>query len=74
MNTVGQFIHALIYIHMQAAYRIVCYLKNPGRVLLYTKYADIKIKKYSDVDWAGSVDTRSSSAGHCVFFGKNLVL
>jgi hypothetical protein len=39
--------------HMDAAYRILRYLKScPGRGLLYTKQGSLQVECYTDVDWA----------------------
>jgi hypothetical protein len=42
--------------HMDAAYRILRYLKSsPGRGLLYTKQGSLQVECYTDVDWASSL-------------------
>ena len=32
------------------------------------------LARYSDADWAGSVDDRKSTSGGCLYLGNNLVL
>ncbi|CAN6448059.1 unnamed protein product [Victoria cruziana] len=75
VNVVSQFMHAPTDVHMRATERILCYLKkNPGKGLLFTKSENMCIEGHSDADWAGSVDTRRSTTGYCIFLGGNLVI
>ncbi|CAN6477878.1 unnamed protein product [Victoria cruziana] len=75
VNLVSQFMHACTDIHLQATERILCYhKKNPGKELLFTKSSHMRIEGYSDIDWAGSIDTRRSTTGYCIYLGGNLVI
>ncbi|GAA0152218.1 hypothetical protein LIER_37447 [Lithospermum erythrorhizon] len=47
-------------------------MRAPGSGLLYKNYKHTEIQGYTDADWAGSFDKRSTS-GYCVFVGGNLV-
>jgi hypothetical protein len=41
--------------------------------LLLCHIASSELMVYTDVDWAGCLDTRQSTSGYAVFFGANLV-
>ena len=41
--------------------------------MLYENRGHTRIVGYFDADWAGSLVDRSSTSGHCVFIGRNLV-
>jgi hypothetical protein len=54
--------------------RILRYLQGTpdyGLLLHYSSSSDLIV--YTDVDWAGSPDTRHSTSGYAVFLGDNLV-
>jgi hypothetical protein len=60
--------------HMEAFYHILRYLKSsPGKELLFSQHDHLKIKAYTDADWAGSIMDRRSTSGYCTFVGGNLV-
>ncbi|CAN6461482.1 unnamed protein product [Victoria cruziana] len=62
INLISQFMHAPTDINLQAAERILCYLKkNPGNGLLFTKSSDMRIEG-------------RSTTGYCVYLGGNLVI
>ena len=59
--------------HMKAVHSILRYLKSsPGKVL-FAWHNHLKIKAYTDADWAGSIIDWRSTSGYCLFVGGNLV-
>ena len=74
VSLISQFMHSPKKVHMEAAYRILRYLKgSPGRGLLFEKKAQRTVEVFTDADWAGSITDRRSTSGHCSFFWGNLV-
>ncbi|TXG51383.1 hypothetical protein EZV62_023907 [Acer yangbiense] len=60
--------------HMEAALRILRYLKNaPGQVILISSHDDLTLRAYCDSDWAGCPITRRSTISYCVFLGSSLI-
>ncbi|XP_037491209.1 uncharacterized mitochondrial protein AtMg00240-like [Jatropha curcas] len=74
ISLVSQYMHDPRESHLEAVHRILRYLKSaPGRRLLFSTNCHLKIKGYTNADWASSLDDRRSTAGYCVFLGGNLV-
>ncbi|RVW74629.1 Retrovirus-related Pol polyprotein from transposon RE1 [Vitis vinifera] len=60
--------------HLQAAYRVLHYLKgNLGKGILFKKNNTLALEAYTDADYAGSLVDRRSTIGYCTFLGGNLV-
>jgi hypothetical protein len=73
VSLVSQFMHAPRTTHLEAVDRILRYLKkSPGQGISMRKNTTNTIVGYSDADWAGSYD-RKSTTGYCTFVGGNLV-
>ena len=73
VSQVSQHMQAPCQSHMKVVDRILKYLKKvSGQGLWYKKNDNIDIKGFSDADWAGSLDRRSTT-GYCVYVGDNLV-
>ncbi|XP_019053901.1 PREDICTED: uncharacterized protein LOC109114922 [Nelumbo nucifera] len=74
VGVLSQFMHAPKATHLEAAHRVLRYLKKfPGTGLLFGKHEHIRVEVYTDADWAGSVDDRKSTSGYCALVGGNLV-
>ncbi|RVW20492.1 Retrovirus-related Pol polyprotein from transposon RE1 [Vitis vinifera] len=56
VSMISQFMHDLREPHLQAAYRVLHYLKgNPGKGILFKKNNTLALKAYIDTDYAGSL-------------------
>ena len=74
VSLISQFMHQPKEAHLQAALRIVQYLKGtPGKGILFTRNKSVSLEAYTDADYAGSVVDRRSTTGYCTFLGGNLV-
>ena len=74
VGVLSQFMHRPQKDHMEAALRVVRYLKGtPGRGVLFQKNGHLEIKTYTDADWASSPVDRRSPSGYFTFVGGNLV-
>ena len=74
VGVVSQFMHSPQVDHMDAARRIVRYLKgSPGRGVLFQKHGHMEIQAYTDADWAGNPNDRRSTSGYFTLVGENLV-
>jgi hypothetical protein len=74
VSVVSQFMHNPSEDHMSAVIRILHYLKSsPGKGLMFSKNAHLKIEGYTYADWAGNILDRKSTSGYFTFVGGNLV-
>ena len=59
VHKLSQYMSAPTDTHLQAAYRVLRYLKNdPAQGLFYSASSQMKLTAYSDADWAACQDTR----------------
>ena len=73
VSQVSQFMHSPKTSHLEAINKILRYLKRtPGKGILMKNNNSNDICGYSDADYAGSFD-RKSTTGFCTFVGGNLV-
>ncbi|XP_028782965.1 uncharacterized protein LOC114739076 [Neltuma alba] len=61
-------------IHLQAAHRVLTYLKSsPAASLFLSLTSDLKSRSFGDSDWTSCIDTRRSVTGFAVFIGSSLI-
>jgi len=73
VSLVSQFMHSPCEEHLDATHRILRYLKScPGKGLLFKKGENRAVEAFTDADWAGPGD-RKSTSGYCTFVWGNLV-
>ena len=73
ISVVSKYISFPTVNHWAIVEHILCYLKEAlGRGILYNNHGHNKIGCFSNVDWTGFKEDRSTS-GYCVFVGGNLV-
>lgn len=64
-----------LFIHMEAVYRILRYLKSsPKKGLLFPCLGLFTVEAYIDTDWAGSIDDWRSTSKYCTLLGGNQVI
>ncbi|XP_019178164.1 PREDICTED: uncharacterized protein LOC109173391 [Ipomoea nil] len=70
VNTLSQFVAMPRQEHMDAAIRVLLYLKGaPGRGLLLPKEGSLTLTAYCDADWGGCLTTRRSCTGYYISLG-----
>ena len=74
MSMISQFMQDLREPHLQAAYKVLYYLKgNLGKEILFKKNDTLALEAYTDADYAGSLVDRRSTTWYCTFLGGNMV-
>ncbi|XP_018622559.1 secreted RxLR effector protein 161-like [Nicotiana tomentosiformis] len=74
VQTLSQFIQKPKRSHMEAAQRVVKYVKGqPGQGILLSSRNENTITAYCDADWAACLLTRKSVTGFFIKYGESLV-
>ena len=74
VHVFSRFMHQPRKLHLEAALRVVRYLKGAlGQGLFFSSNTDFKLRAYFDSDWAGCPLTRRSTTRYCVFLGPSLI-
>jgi hypothetical protein len=74
IQTLSQFMANPHTMHLQAAERVLRYLKaTSGQGLFLKADSTFHLKAYSDSDWGGCINTRRSVTGYLVFLGDSLI-
>ncbi|XP_069155783.1 uncharacterized mitochondrial protein AtMg00810-like [Solanum lycopersicum] len=74
VQSLSQFMNAPKRYHMDAAVRVVRYIKqNPGSGILLAAQSSDYLQAYCDADWGSCLDTRKSITGYMVKFGDSLL-
>ncbi|CAH9051730.1 unnamed protein product [Cuscuta epithymum] len=72
VSQLSQFLHNPRQTHLDAASRVLRYLKQtPGQGIFLSSNNDFTLKGYCDADWAGCSFTRRSSTGYFITLGTS---
>ncbi|XP_019150318.1 PREDICTED: uncharacterized protein LOC109147132 [Ipomoea nil] len=74
IQQLSQFLDKPTTDHLQAAHRILRYVKNsPSKGIFFPANSSLKLRGFADSDWAACIDTRRSVTGFCMFLGEALI-
>ncbi|CAL1382055.1 unnamed protein product [Linum trigynum] len=74
VNILSQAVHAPTQAHLDAAHRVLRYLKaSPGCGLLLPAHGPLRLTAYRDADWGGCQTTRRSTTGYFIRLGSSPV-
>ena len=70
----SRFVQAPSVQHHEAPNRVLRYIKgSPSRGIFFPSENDMKLRAFSDSDWASCDITRKSTTGYCIFIGSSLM-
>lgn len=74
VSPVSRYMHDPRRGHLEAAFRILRYLKgSPRKGLWFKKNGHLEVEGYYDADRASCPNDMMSTSGYCMFIGGNLV-
>ncbi|KAF2308967.1 hypothetical protein GH714_026289 [Hevea brasiliensis] len=74
INKLAQLMHRPSINHFKAAKRVLRYLKDTiTHGLLIIPNQDHSLRVYSNADWVGNLDDKTSTSAYLVFHGKNAI-
>ncbi|CAM8888862.1 unnamed protein product [Rhodiola kirilowii] len=74
VQILSQYMSAPTSDHLQAAHRLLRYIKGaPAQGLFFSAKSDLILSAFCDADWAACPKTRRSTTGFCVLIGESLV-
>lgn len=75
VNLLSQFLSCPRQSHLDAAYRVLRYLKSaPGQGIFLPAAGGFDLHAYCDADWGGCATTRRSSSGYFITLGGAPIL
>ena len=74
VNKLSQFMHCPMTGHWSAVKRLLRYLHGTlNHGLYFRKSSPLSLHAFSDADWAGNIDDRTSTSAYVVFLGSNAI-
>ncbi|CAM8901344.1 unnamed protein product [Rhodiola kirilowii] len=74
VHTLSQFLASPTVDHLQAANRVLRFIKNaPAQGLFYPAKGSLVLEAFCDADWASCPVTRRSTSGYCIKLGPSLI-
>ena len=74
VGAVNQFMHSPRVTHQNDVFRILRYLKSaPRKGVYFVRHDHLRVKIYTEADWAGAITDMRSNTGYYTFVGGNLV-
>ena len=74
VNKLAQFMHRPTTGHWSLTKRLLRYLKGTvGHGLVINRESPISLHAFSDADWAGNQDDRTSTSAYVLFLGSNVI-
>ncbi|PNX79902.1 hypothetical protein L195_g035893, partial [Trifolium pratense] len=74
INKLSQFMHQPTQLHLQQLKRVLRYLKfTINHSLKLTKPDHLKLQAFTDADWGGNYDDKTSTSAYIIYFGGNPV-
>lgn len=74
INKLSQFMHQPTQLHLQQLKRVLRYLKHTiNHALRLAKPLHLKLQAFTDADWGGNYDDKTSTSAYIIYFGGNLV-